>query len=353
MSTKRKSPGRQIPAMNRSISSDPRTKSGYNRSMSHDPDMSKLDLNDPDIKAKIGNRQTKTVEKSIGKCGMCQKPIVGVDGCTAFGKVYHKECFKCCVCKKRIDGKFFEKGGKPYCAKDWEKVTEECCVCKQPIKGDCIESGKKFYHPLCMRCIVCGEALRGQYFTYQGDPICEKDYKLRAEKCHDCGEPIIGTCYTLNDKNYCEEHYRAKCDNCPKCGEQIVGHMVRTSSAAFHPECFNCVVCNKDLSHDQFIMDDDKRIFCSEDWTKKKAFRCTTCKKPIVPEAGQTKAPRLRALGKDYHPACFKCQDCGLLLDAKVKGREIYPHKNNIFCLKCNRKQISSDESSDGSDAEN
>ena len=73
-------------------------------------------------------------------------------------------------------------------------------------------------------------------------------------------------------------------------------------------ECFNCVVCNKDLSHDQFIMDDDKRIFCSEDWTKKKAFRCTTCKKPIVPEAGQTKAPRLRALGKDYHPACFKCQ---------------------------------------------
>ena len=34
--------------------------------MSHDPDMSKLDLNDPDIKAKIGNRQTKTVEKSIG-----------------------------------------------------------------------------------------------------------------------------------------------------------------------------------------------------------------------------------------------------------------------------------------------
>ena len=137
---------------------------------------------------------------------MCQKPIVGVDGCTAFGKVYHKECFKCCVCKKRIDGKFFEKGGKPYCAKDWEvsvqlefawfcnnpwqelkftffffhsqKVTEECCVCKQPIKGDCIESGKKFYHPLCMRCIVCGEALRGQYFTYQGDPICEKDYKV-------------------------------------------------------------------------------------------------------------------------------------------------------------------------------
>jgi len=114
-------------------------------------------------------------------------------------------------------------------------VTEECCVCKQPIKGDCIESGKKFYHPLCMRCFVCGDALRGQYFTFEGEPICERDYKLRAEKCHECGEPIIGTCYTLNEKNYCEEHYRAKCDSCPKCGEQIIGHMVRTNTAAFHP----------------------------------------------------------------------------------------------------------------------
>ena len=53
-----------------------------------------------------------------GKCGVCKK-AVGMEGCTAFGKVYHKECFKCCVCKKRIDGKFFEKNGKPYCEKDW------------------------------------------------------------------------------------------------------------------------------------------------------------------------------------------------------------------------------------------
>ena len=60
-----------------------------------------------------------------------------------------------------------------------QKVTEECCVCKQPIKGDCIESGKKFYHPLCMRCFVCGDALRGQYFTFEGEPICERDYKVR------------------------------------------------------------------------------------------------------------------------------------------------------------------------------
>ena len=84
-------------------------------------------------------------------------------------------------------------------------------------------------------------------------------------------------------------------------------------------ECFSCVGCEKDLSHDQFIMADDKTIFCSDCHAKKKAFRCTTCKKPIVPEKGQTTAPRLRALGKDYHPDCFKCQ-----VRTYIKGPIIY-----------------------------
>ena len=59
----------------------------------------------------------------LGKCGTCAKPVT-VEGCTAFGKVYHKECFKCCVCRKRIDGKFFEKNGKPYCSKDYEVTPD-------------------------------------------------------------------------------------------------------------------------------------------------------------------------------------------------------------------------------------
>jgi hypothetical protein len=37
-------------------------------------------------------------------------------------------------------------------------------------------------------------------------------------------------------------------------------------------------------------------------------------------------------------------QDCGLLLDSRVKGRECYPFKNHVLCLKCNRKKLSSSE---------
>ena len=62
------------------------------------------------------------------------------------------------------------------------------------------------------------------------------------------------------------------------------------------------------MAHSEFIMDEQRQVFCSECFAKKKAPRCATCKKPIVAGAGQKKAPRLRAMGKDYHPDCFKCE---------------------------------------------
>ena len=46
----------------------------------------------------------------------------------------------------------------------------------------------------------------------------------------------------------------------------------------------------------------------------------------------------------------YHFQDCGLKLDSRVKGRECYPHKNDIFCKPCNRKKMSSDEDDDDSD---
>ena len=33
-----------------------------------------------------------------------------------------------------------------------------------------------------------------------------------------------------------------------------------------------------------------------------------------------------------------------MLLDSRVKGRECYPFKNHVLCLKCNRKKLSSSE---------
>ena len=62
----------QVPSLNRSISANPRSKTAYNRSTSQPATNGTktngtYDLNDPAIQAKIGNRATKTVEKTIGR----------------------------------------------------------------------------------------------------------------------------------------------------------------------------------------------------------------------------------------------------------------------------------------------
>ena len=159
---------------------------------------------------------------------------------------------------------------------------------------------------------------------------------------------------------------------------------MRITNACFHPGCFTCVECDKKLVHESFISDDKFNIYCEEDYNRKKACRCSYCKKPIAPKPGEKTVPRLRALGKDFHPDCFKCEvssaliltnsctklfirlfnicmyvymyiysycfkkDCGMLLDSRVKGKECYPWRNHVLCLRCNRKKFSSDEESDG-----
>ena len=35
---------------------------------------------------------------------------------------------------------------------------------------------------------------------------------------------------------------------------------------------------------------------------------CAVCKKPIVPKKGETRVQKLRALGKEFHLNCFKCE---------------------------------------------
>merc|ERR1711915_1076910 len=77
---------------------------------------------------------------------------------------------------------------------------------------------------------------------------------------------------------------------------------------------------------------------------RKYGVKCGGCKKPIVPKKGQLKAPRIRALGKDFHISCFKCEDCSLVLDTGVKGRECWPIRSHTLCYRCFRRRQSESE---------
>jgi len=306
-------------------------------------------LNDPEVLAKIGNRAVKTVtnKKPTRNCDKCKKPLTD-DGCTAFGKVYHKDCFKCSNCKKKLEGKFFSKGEDPFCSECYKATQETCCVCENKISGDCVVSGSKFYHPGCITCHVCGCGLRGSYMTYMDKPICTKDYENVQKKCTKCQEIIDGTYYTLDGEIVCEKDYMDQVESCNSCGKEVIDDHVHITGATFHPKCFNCQTCGKNMDGESFSTDDKMKIYCPEDYAKKFGAVCCVCKKAIVPKQGQTKASRLRVLGKDFHIKCFRCEDCGMILDSDVKGKECYPIKDHILCIKCNEiRQDRSEEESD------
>ncbi|XP_023328187.1 zyxin [Eurytemora carolleeae] len=97
-----------------------------------------------------------------------------------------------------------------------------------------------------------------------------------------------------------------------------------------------------------FSTDQENTVYCPEDFTRKFAALCTVCKNPIVPKEGHTTAPRIRALDKDFHPACFKCEDCHLVLDSRIKGKECWPIRSHVLCYTCyRRRQSESEEESD------
>jgi len=277
--------------------------------------------------------QTDSAKKDICfKCG--EKVEIG--GIAALSRAYHKGCFQCSDCGKVIQARFNTKDGNPFCDVCYEENAERCNICQAIIVGDSLKSGDKFYHTQCMKCSVCGDELLGQYFTSGNAFICEKDYKASLESCSICGDTLTGSFYKMNGANVCEKDYKNQLSACGSCHKAVEGQLLKLQDKVFHPDCFNCSVCGLNLAGQPFSKDEGGQIYCTEDFQRKHAATCHGCNNPIIPAKGATSAERVKVVGKDFHPGCFNCQDCGLVFDSKISGRECYPLENIFLCKPCN-----------------
>jgi len=243
-----------------------------------------------------------------GLCHVCSEEVQS-GGCKALGKTFHIDCFKCTNCKKQLEEKFFSMEEQPLCEACYKIEDKTCDICEKEIDGDCLMSNGKHFHHDCMKCSICGDSLSGTYFTFEDKLICEKDYKDTQKSCSECGNIISGPYYTLdNDKVVCEVDYKKMLGNCERCGKVVEGKILKVSGGFYHPDCFTCMICKESLIGVKFSLDDDKNVYCQEDYQRKHAATCSACREPIVPKKGETSAARLRALGRDFHPECFKCE---------------------------------------------
>ncbi|XP_077971239.1 thyroid receptor-interacting protein 6-like isoform X2 [Styela clava] len=110
---------------------------------------------------------------------------------------------------------------------------------------------------------------------------------------------------------------------CGKCNGIVEGEKTgcEAMDKIFHVDCFRCKTCDKLLHGTQFYVV-EKETFC-EDCYMSSLEKCTVCSEIITDRI-------LRATGKPYHPACFKCVVCGKCLDGIPFTVDV---TNQIHCI--------------------
>lgn len=147
-----------------------------------------------------------------------------------------------------------------------------------------------------------------------------------------------GIFYEFEGRKYCEKDFRILyAPFCNKCGEIVIGRVIKAMQASWHPECFRCQLCTKELADSGFIRNNN-RALCHGCNASIKAseigkYSCQKCH-------GLIDGAPLRFRGEVYHGYHFNCTSCSVELDStarEIKSRTGYAANdmNELYCLRC------------------
>ncbi|KXJ15544.1 Lipoma-preferred partner-like [Exaiptasia diaphana] len=161
-------------------------------------------------------------------------------------------------------------------------------------------------------CHKCGQKVSGEG---SGCNAMDKLFHINCFVCHKCGCQLTGKVfYKVEDKAYCEADYLSSLEICWVCNKQITDRILRATGKCFHPHCFLCEECGKNLDGIPFTLDNFNK--------------------------GQDETVRIVSMNKDFHVKCFKCEDCRCQLSSEKGGSGCYPLDDHLYCQECNAKHI-------------
>jgi len=234
-------------------------------------------------------------------CHSC-KQAVTTAYVVAKGMTFHADHFRCVKCNGELGGKaFIEKDGNFYCENDYyANFNPKCGQCNEIIKGQYIQALDQAWHPEHFVCSDCGNPFPGNQFRKHGTkPYCDACFgRLYSEKCAKCQKQIDGAvfeamdqkfhleCFTCSignhaigeastfhvheSKVYCPPHFEELfLQKCKDCGKVITGQFIKILDDHFHPECWKCNKCKKNITAES----------CGQDGGR---FYCKPCHADIV-----------------------------------------------------------------------
>lgn len=132
-----------------------------------------------------------------------------------------------------------------------------------------------------------------------------------------------------------------KLGDCGKCGLAVKGAASLVKGVHFHPDCHACDDCKKPLGSQQFFIIKGKN-YCMND-KNKYLERCQSCHEYI-----ESNAIRVKGTDNAYHPDCFVCTKCGIVLHGKfftVENETLCEEdfvKTRDTCFNCSRPILES-----------
>ncbi|OTB01423.1 hypothetical protein M426DRAFT_75173 [Hypoxylon sp. CI-4A] len=99
--------------------------------------------------------------------------------------------------------------------------------------------------------------------------------------------------------------------NCKACKKLITGKSISSAdgrlTGRYHKACFVCTTCQEPFSSATFYVLNDKP-YCEQHYHKLNGSLCGSCNKGIEGQYLEDES------SKKYHPGCFRCGDCGVVL---------------------------------------
>jgi len=198
-----------------------------------------------------------------------------------------------------------------------------CAKCGQQVSGEHIKAMGKVFHIEHFKCGVCGTHIQGAFYEHNREPHCPT-CTGNLIPCAVCGRGILGEYIVTQDgRKHHKDCYGHK--NCAKCGLRIEGTEVKALDRFWHPGCFSCGTCGKEL-HGNFVNREGRPV--CQNCADKGRQACMVCRKPLSGEY-------VSFQGQGYHQMCFKCAKCNTNLD--VNG--FYAVNGKYHCSSCAPKQ--------------